>query len=54
MLRKLIGDEAFFAGLQKYLTDNALSDVEIHELRMAMEDVTGTDLNWFFNQWFLE
>ena len=52
MLRNIIGDDAFFAGLHKYLKDNAFSDVEGHELRMAFEDVTGTDLNWFFNQWF--
>ncbi len=53
MLRKYLGDEAFFAGLQRYLEENAYSDVEIHELRLAYEDVTGEDLNWFFNQWFL-
>ncbi len=53
MLRKYLGDEAFFAGLNKYLLDNAYSDVEIHELRLAMEDISGQDLNWFFNQWFL-
>ena len=52
MLRNLIGDEAFFASLQKYLEDNAYTDVEAHELRLAFEDVTGMDLNWFFNQWF--
>ncbi len=52
MLRNIIGDEAFFAGLHKYLKDNAFSDVEGHELRLAFEDVTGMDLNWFFNQWF--
>jgi aminopeptidase N len=52
MLRKTVGDEAFFAGLKKYLEDNAFSDVEMHEFRLAMEDVTGQDLNWFFNQWF--
>jgi aminopeptidase N len=47
-----VGDEAFFAALNKYLKDNALSDVEGHELRLAFEDLTGEDLNWFFNQWF--
>lgn len=52
MLRNYVGDDAFFAGLQKYLKDNALTDVEGHELRLAFEDVTGEDLNWFFNQWF--
>jgi aminopeptidase N len=53
MLRKYIGDEAFYAGLKKYLEDNKYTAVEIHQLRLAMEAVTGEDLNWFFNQWFL-
>ncbi|MEL6969277.1 MAG: M1 family metallopeptidase [Bacteroidota bacterium] len=54
MLRKSIGDEAFFAGFEKYLTDNAYSAVEVAELRMAFEEVTGQDMHWFFDQWFLE
>ncbi len=52
MLRKYLGDEAFFLGLQKYLQDHAFTAVEMHELRLAMEEVCGEDLNWFFNQWF--
>ena len=54
MLRKYVGDEAFWSSLNKYLTDNAYSAVEMHDLRLAFEEVTGEDLNWFFNQWFLE
>ncbi|MBK6362076.1 MAG: M1 family metallopeptidase [Saprospiraceae bacterium] len=53
MLRNFIGDEAFFVSLNKYLMDNAFSAVEVDELRMAFEDVTGQDLSWFFNQWYL-
>lgn len=53
MLRDYLGDEAFFAGLEKYLSDNKYSAVEVDELRMAFEDLTGEDLNWFFDQWFL-
>lgn len=53
MLRDLVGDSAFFESLNVYLTDNALEDVEIHHLRLAFEKVTGQDMNWFFNQWFL-
>lgn len=53
MLRHELGDKAFFAGLKYYLERNAYSSVEIHDLRLAMEHVTGRDLNWFFNQWFL-
>jgi len=52
MLRNLVGDEAFFAGLEKYLKDNALTAVEAHDLRLAFEEITGQDLKWFFDQWF--
>ena len=53
MLRYYLGDDAFYNGLKKYLNDNAYNSVEIHQLRIAMEAVSGEDLNWFFNQWFL-
>ncbi|MRX47403.1 M1 family metallopeptidase [Pedobacter puniceum] len=52
-LRTLVGDEAFFASLNLYLTQNAYKAVEIHHLRLAFEEVTGKDLNWYFKQWFL-
>ncbi len=54
MLRKQVGDDAFFAALKRYLTQHAYDHVEIHELRLAFEAVTGQDLNWFFDQWFLQ
>jgi len=53
MLRKFLGDEVFFEGLRLYVRKNALSSVEVHQLRLALEEVSGKDLNWFFNQWFL-
>ncbi|MES2558334.1 MAG: M1 family metallopeptidase [Bacteroidota bacterium] len=53
MLRYHVGDDAFFASLKLYLTRNQFKSVEIHNLRLAFEEVTGEDLNWFFNQWFL-
>ena len=52
MLRKYIGDDAFFTSLKTYLNENEYTDVEMHQLRLACEKVTGEDLNWFFNQWF--
>jgi aminopeptidase N len=54
MLRQYVGDEAFFAALNLYLTDNAYTAVEAHNLRLAFEKVTGEDLNWFFNQWYFD
>ena len=53
MLRKYVGDDAFFAALKLYLDSHRFSSVEVHDLRMAFEKITGEDLNWFFNQWFL-
>jgi aminopeptidase N len=53
MLRNYLGDEAFFKSLELYLKNHAYTSVEAHNLRMAFEEVTGEDLNWFFNQWFL-
>ena len=52
MMRHELGDDAFFAGLKKYLTDNAFKTGEAQQLRLAMEAVSGRDMNWFFNQWY--
>ncbi|MEM7573161.1 MAG: M1 family metallopeptidase [Bacteroidota bacterium] len=53
LLRGYLGDELFFAGMEKYLVDNQFSAVEVDELRMAYEDLSGQDLQWFFDQWYL-
>lgn len=52
MLRNYLGDDAFFESLKYYLNKHQYTDVEMHEFRMACEDISGEDLNWFFNQWF--
>ncbi|PZR23011.1 MAG: peptidase M1 [Citrobacter freundii] len=52
MLRKEIGDSAFFKALNLYLTTNKFKSAEAHQLRLAFEEVTGRDLNWYFNQWY--
>jgi aminopeptidase N len=54
ILRKYLGDDAFFKSLNRYLNRNAFQSVETHHLRLAFEEVTGKDLNWFFNQWYFE
>ncbi|TGE09987.1 M1 family aminopeptidase [Hymenobacter fodinae] len=54
MLRSYVGDEAFFTALNRYLTQNKFSASEIAKLRMTFEDVTGEDLMWFFDQWFMQ
>jgi aminopeptidase N len=52
MLRKHIGDSAFFKGLNLYLTSNKFKAAEAHHLRLAFEEVSGMDLTWYFNQWY--
>lgn len=54
MLRNEVGDEAWWASLNLYLTRHKYTEVEVAELRMAFEDVTGRDLMWFFDQWFMQ
>lgn len=52
MLRKYVGDDAFYASLKLYLERNKFKTAEVHDLRLAFEETTGEDLNWFFNEWF--
>lgn len=52
MLRTYVGDDAFFKALNLYLKTYAFKATEAHQLRLAFEEVTGQDLNWFFNQWY--
>ncbi len=52
MLRNFVGDDAFFKSLNKYLSTNQFANGSAHKLRLAFEEVTGKDLNWFFNQWY--
>ncbi len=52
MLRNYVGDAAFFKALNLYLTTNKFKSAEAQQLRLAFEEVTGRDLNWFWNQWY--
>ena len=52
MLRNYVGDSAFFKSLHLFLTTNRFKAAEAHQLRLAFEEITGRDLNWFFNQWY--
>lgn len=53
MLRKYVGDDAFFKSLEVYLKRKQFETAEISDVRTAFETVTGEDLNWFFDQWFM-
>ncbi|HLG39245.1 MAG TPA: M1 family metallopeptidase [Chitinophagaceae bacterium] len=52
MLRNYVGDSAFFKALNLYLTTNKFKSAEAQNLRLAFEEITGRDLNWYWNQWY--
>ena len=52
MLRHYIGNAGFYKALNIYLKTYAFKNAEVCELRLAMEEASGFDLNWFFDQWF--
>ncbi len=54
MLRSYLGDDVFFAGLQAYLKKYSFKKAEVHDLRLVLEEVSGQDLNWFFDQWYFK
>lgn len=51
MLREQLGDEAFWRGVRAYLNRHKFGNVESSDLRRAMEEASGKDLGWFFEQW---
>jgi aminopeptidase N len=52
MLRNYVGDSAFYKSLNLYLRTKKFNSAEAHDLRLAFENITGEDLNWFWNQWY--
>jgi len=51
MLRGVLGDADFFAGLAQYRADFLYSSATTEDLQAAMEAVSGRDLTAFFQQW---
>ena len=53
-LRYVLGDSLYFAGLNAYATDATnfmYQSSVIGDFRDKMEEVSGQDLNWFFDEW---
>jgi hypothetical protein len=51
MLRRLIGDDAFFRGLRRYYTENKYQKAGTEDLQRAMEAEADRSLTRFFEQW---
>ena len=54
MLRRLIGDEAFFSGIKRFYADNRFRKAGTDDLRKAMEAASGRDLARFFERWIYD
>ncbi|MBY0492911.1 MAG: hypothetical protein K2Y23_01730 [Cyanobacteria bacterium] len=54
MLRRTIGDEAFFAGIKRFYAENRFKKAGTDDLRKAMEAASGRDLNRFFDRWIYD
>ena len=51
MLRRLIGDEAFFRGLRRFYRESRFHKAGTEDVRRAMEQESGRPLERFFQQW---
>jgi len=51
MLRGLVGDSAFFAGIRLYFQRNVNGTALTGDLRASLEETSRQDLSWFFQEW---
>jgi aminopeptidase N len=52
MLRTLLGDETFSAVMKNYLAAHAYQNVDTRMFEAAVEQTTGKNWKWFFDEWF--
>ena len=51
MLRRLLGDEAFFRGLRRFYADRRYQKAGTDDFERAMETESGRTLDRFFERW---
>ncbi|MGC4108922.1 MAG: M1 family metallopeptidase [Nocardioides sp.] len=51
-IRRTIGDDAFFAGLQQYVADHRFGVAQPEDLLAALESASGQDLQELWDHWF--
>jgi tetratricopeptide (TPR) repeat protein len=51
MLRKVMGDENFFALMRKYVQTFKNQPTTVDDFRRLASTIAGQDLSWFFSQW---
>jgi hypothetical protein len=53
MLRRVVGDDAFFRGLRRFYRTHLFQPAGTGDLQLAMETESGQKLDRFFEQWIL-
>ncbi len=54
MLRFVLGDEPFWRAINHYVKKHAYQNVETQNLVIAIEEATGQNLQWFFDEWLYQ
>lgn len=54
MLRYLLGEEDFMEGVRKYYEQYQYSNALSDDLKEIFEEVSGKELDWFFEQWLYQ
>src|SRR5262245_5498898 len=54
MLEQELGEDVFWHCIRTYLERHAKGSVVTDDLRRAIEDVTGRNMEWFFDQWVMK
>lgn len=54
MLRHELGDELWWKAIRHYVKKFEWKNVETADLKIAIEEATGRNLDWFFEQWIFK
>ena len=54
MLRFVLGEERFWRAINHYVKEHAYQNVETQQLLVAIEEATGQNLQWFFDEWLYQ
>ena len=52
MMRWILGDEPFRKTISHFLHKHAYDSADTHDFVIAVKEMTGRNLEWFFEQWF--
>ncbi|PYP38391.1 MAG: hypothetical protein DMD48_09755 [Gemmatimonadetes bacterium] len=54
MLKQYLGDQRFWASVHRYLVDHAFDNATTDDVRQAVLDATGENVDWFWDEWIYQ